>query len=121
MTDADKRERIIAAAYDVLSQKGFDKASTKEIAMTAGVAQGLINYYFPSKDQLFAEVFRRETKKYCTNIHRTIPETNGPITPESIPEFLEIPKRRALEEPQWSRLRYELFAIGLRMKKRATR
>jgi AcrR family transcriptional regulator len=115
MTDADKRDRIIAAAYEVLSQKGYDRASTKEIATTAGVAQGLINYYFPSKDQLYAEVFRRETKRYCDSIDQLIDfQRKGPLTVESIAELLEVPKRRAIEEPEWFRLRYELFAIGLR-------
>lgn len=114
MTDADKRDRIIAAAYDVLSEKGYDKASTKEIANTAGVAQGLINYYFPSKDLLFAEVFRRETEKYCESFNSLIVVDDKPLTVENISELLEVPKSRALEEPDWFRLRYELFAIGLR-------
>ncbi|QJD86583.1 TetR/AcrR family transcriptional regulator [Cohnella herbarum] len=115
MTDADKRDRIIAAAYTVLSEKGYDKASTKEIANTAGVAQGLINYYFPSKDLLFAEVFRRETQKYCEAFLPLLPgEDVGPLTFDAIGKMLEIPKSRALQEPEWFRLRYELFAIGLR-------
>lgn len=113
--DTDKRDRIIAAAYDVLSEKGYDKASTKEIASTAGVAQGLINYYFPSKDLLFAEVFRRETKKYCEAFQVTLSHFQGKqVTIETIAEMLEVPKSKALEEPEWFRLRYELFAIGLR-------
>jgi AcrR family transcriptional regulator len=114
MTDADKRPRIIAAAYNVLSEKGYDKASTKEIANTAGVAQGLINYYFPSKDLLFAEVFRRETEKYCKSLDGLIEVEGRPLNLESISGVLEIPKSRALKEPEWLRLRYELFAIGLR-------
>jgi AcrR family transcriptional regulator len=114
MTDADKRNRIIAAAYNVLSEKGYDKASTKEIANTAGVAQGLINYYFPSKDLLFAEVFRRETEKYCKSLDGLIAVEGRPLNLESISGLLEIPKSRALKEPEWLRLRYELFAIGLR-------
>lgn len=114
MTDADKRDRIIAAAYDVLSEKGYDRASTKEIAKTAGVAQGLINYYFPSKDLLFAEVFRRETERYCS-LFSSMKEFGGkPLTPELIAAMLEVPKQRAVEDDDWFRLRYELFAIGLR-------
>lgn len=116
MTDADKKDRIISAAYDVLSEKGYDKASTKEIANTAGVAQGLINYYFPSKDLLFAEVFRQEMKKYCESFDGLNDFGDQPVTVnlELIAQLLEIPKKRAIEEPEWFRLRYELFAIGLR-------
>jgi AcrR family transcriptional regulator len=115
MSDQDKREKIIAAAYNVLSVKGYDLASTKEIARTAGVAQGLINYYFPSKDLLFAEVFRRETTKYC-DIFEPLKNAIGdkPLTIEAIKELLELPKTMAIKEPDWYRLRYELSAIGLR-------
>jgi AcrR family transcriptional regulator len=115
MSDQDKREKIIAAAYNVLSVKGYDLASTKEIARTAGVAQGLINYYFPSKDLLFAEVFRRETAKYCDTFE-PLKDVVGdkPLTIEAIKELLELPKTKAILEPDWYRLRYELSAIGLR-------
>lgn len=115
MTDADKRERIITAAYEVLSKQGYDRASTKEIASAAGVAQGLINYYFQSKDLLFAEVFRREAERYCSSIDKLLDfERKGPLNVESIAGLLEVPKQRAIEDPEWSKLRYELFAIGLR-------
>ncbi|MFC5407442.1 TetR/AcrR family transcriptional regulator [Cohnella soli] len=114
MTDADKRDKIIAAAYTVLSEKGYDKASTKEIASTAGVAQGLINYYFSSKDLLFAEVFRRQTERFCASFDHLIPNTATSLTREAIGELLEASKKKVIEDVDWFRLRYELFAIGLR-------
>lgn len=114
MTDADKRDRIIAAAYEVLSEKGYDKASTKEIASTAGVAQGLINYYFSSKDLLFAEVFRRQTINFCASFDDLIEPGGSELTPESILKLLGVSKNMAHEEQNWFRLRQELFAIGLR-------
>jgi AcrR family transcriptional regulator len=117
MADVDKRDRIIAAAYEVLSEKGYDRASTKEIASTAGVAQGLINYYFPSKDLLFAEVFRRETEKYCKSFGVLKEFSDKPLTPDVLEEILDFPKSRAIEDPDWFRLHYELVAIGLRNEK----
>jgi AcrR family transcriptional regulator len=114
MSDQDKREKIIAAAYNVLSVKGYDLASTKEIARTAGVAQGLINYYFPSKDLLYAEVFRRETAKYCDTFEPLKKVDGKPITTEIIKFLLEEPKTRVISDPDWYRLRAELSAIGLR-------
>lgn len=114
MSDLDKREKIIAAAYNVLSVKGYDLASTKEIARTAGVAQGLINYYFPSKDLLFAEVFRSETAKYCETFEPLKLVEGKPLTSEIIKILLDEPKTRAIIDPDWYRLRAELVAIGLR-------
>lgn len=114
MADMDKRERIIAAAYDVLSEQGYDRASTKEIANAAGVAQGLINYYFSSKELLFAEVFRRETDKYCGSFNNLRAYGALKLDTAVLREILRAPQERTLEEPGWFRLRSELAALGLR-------
>ena len=47
------RERILAAALDLFSERGFDGASTREIAARAEVTQPLLNYHFTSKDELW--------------------------------------------------------------------
>jgi TetR/AcrR family transcriptional regulator len=47
------RVAILAAALDVFSERGFDGASTREIASRAGVTQPLLNYHFSSKDELW--------------------------------------------------------------------
>jgi AcrR family transcriptional regulator len=47
------RERIVSAAIAVFAEKGFDAASTRNIAERAGTDQGLLTYHFPSKDKLW--------------------------------------------------------------------
>jgi AcrR family transcriptional regulator len=47
------RERILTAALDLFSELSFDGATTREIAARAGVTQGLLNYHFSSKDELW--------------------------------------------------------------------
>ena len=47
------RERIVEAAVEVFTEKGFEGASTREIARRAGTNQGLITYHFRSKDALW--------------------------------------------------------------------
>ncbi len=47
------RERILAAALDQFSELSFEGATTREIAARAGVTQGLLNYHFSSKDELW--------------------------------------------------------------------
>jgi|SRR5579871_145821 len=49
----ETRERILAAALELFSDRGFDGASTREIAARAGVTQPLLNYHFTSKDELW--------------------------------------------------------------------
>jgi len=52
----DTRDKILQAAFTVLSRQGYENASIKEIAEEAGVAQGLVHYYFKSKQQLVVAV-----------------------------------------------------------------
>lgn len=47
-----RRNQILDAAATVFAEKGFHRASTKEIAQTAGVAEGTIYNYFESKQDL---------------------------------------------------------------------
>jgi TetR/AcrR family transcriptional regulator len=47
------RDRILAAAVDLFSEKSFDGASTREIATRAGVTQPLVSYHYKSKDDLW--------------------------------------------------------------------
>src|SRR5436309_91552 len=56
---AETRERIVAAAIDQLADGGYASASVQAVASRAGVATGSLYRHFPSKSELFAEVFRR--------------------------------------------------------------
>jgi TetR/AcrR family transcriptional regulator len=47
------RARIGEAAGKAFAEKGFEGASTREIAAAAGVEQGLLTYHFPTKDELW--------------------------------------------------------------------
>ena len=47
------RERILTAALDLFSEVSFDGARTRDIATRADVTQGLLNYHFSSKEELW--------------------------------------------------------------------
>ncbi|MEV4202408.1 TetR family transcriptional regulator [Micromonospora globbae] len=47
------REAILDAARAAFAERGFDAASIRAIAGTAGVDPALVHHYFGSKDQLF--------------------------------------------------------------------
>ena len=47
------RDKIVGAALDVFTDKGFEAASTRQIAVQVGVNHGLIRYYFGTKRQLW--------------------------------------------------------------------
>src|SRR5580692_6264997 len=47
-----KRERLVAAARQVLHEQGVERTTLADIALAAGVPVGNVYYYFKTKDQL---------------------------------------------------------------------
>lgn len=50
--DIIKKEKIIDAAVKVFLQKGFEKATVREIAREAGITTGAIYHHYRNKDEL---------------------------------------------------------------------
>jgi TetR/AcrR family transcriptional regulator, transcriptional repressor for nem operon len=51
-----KRERLVAAAVQLLHQGGIERTTLAEIAKLAGVPAGNVYYYFKTKDDVIAAV-----------------------------------------------------------------
>ena len=47
------RDRILDAARDEFSERGYDKTSVRGIAKAAGVDSALVHHYFGTKEQVF--------------------------------------------------------------------
>jgi AcrR family transcriptional regulator len=54
----DTREAILEAARGEFAGKGYDGASVRGIARTAGVDPSLVHHYFGSKEQVFVAAMR---------------------------------------------------------------
>jgi AcrR family transcriptional regulator len=52
------RERLLAAARELIETGGYGSASVAAIAERTGVAAATLYRHFPSKEELFIEVFR---------------------------------------------------------------
>lgn len=50
----ETRERILAAAREEFSARGYDRTSVRSIARAAGVDAALVHHYFGTKEQVFA-------------------------------------------------------------------
>src|ERR1035438_410395 len=59
----DRRQQLLESALDLFSRKGFEGATTKEIAAAAGVTEAIIFRHFPSKQALYQAVldYRHES------------------------------------------------------------
>lgn len=63
-TTEDRREQILDAALQVFANKGFDRASNKDIAQEAGITTGLIYHYFASKGELLKTLLEERSPIY---------------------------------------------------------
>ena len=50
---ADTRDRILTAAREEFSERGYEKTSVRGIAKAAGVDSALVHHYFGTKEQVF--------------------------------------------------------------------
>ncbi len=55
----ETRTRILEAALAVFRERGFERATMREIATAAGVAVGAAYYYFESKDAIVMAFYER--------------------------------------------------------------
>jgi AcrR family transcriptional regulator len=53
---AARREQILKTALGLFAAQGFDATSTRQIAKEAGIAEGLIFHYFPTKASLLTAI-----------------------------------------------------------------
>lgn len=66
------RSRIIEAAYELFSEKGFAKTATREIAERAGVAELTLFRHFQSKNNIIQQVLLHYSP--AVRIEETLPE-----------------------------------------------
>src|SRR5262245_14920229 len=57
---AQARERLVAAALDLLREGGWREVQMSSVAAAAGLSTGAIYLHFPSKTQLLSEVYRTQ-------------------------------------------------------------
>lgn len=102
---SENRRRILEAARTLVAQGGFRNASVARVAAAAGLATGTVYRYFPSKAELFTEVFRTVVQREV-DVVDDVAAAAGPI-PERIAAAVTNFARRALANP---RLAYALLA-----------
>ena len=103
---AETRERIVTAARELIAEGGYVAAQIAAVADRAGVAVGTVYRHFPSKSDLFAEVFREASQHEVDAMREAIHATSGPAA-ERIAAGIEVFARRAL---RGKRLAWALLA-----------
>jgi AcrR family transcriptional regulator len=106
-----RRVQIIEAATRVLSRQGYTDTSLKEIAREAGVAPGLLHYYFDSKEELLLEVVQVLDRDLTETWKRAVADIEDPL--ERIVAALDAAEARCAQRPESWRLMFDLYMLGL--------
>ncbi|MGH7790000.1 MAG: TetR/AcrR family transcriptional regulator [Candidatus Binatia bacterium] len=67
----------MTAAEEVFAAKGFEGASTREIAAAAGVNISSLHYHWESKETLYVAVFENIYDRIVELVHGSIPEASA--------------------------------------------
>lgn len=105
-------DAILAAALDAFAELGFEGASTRQIAAAAGLEQGHLSYYFPSKDDLWREMLLSFQDRFYAVIDEAVaaaPEGTAVERARCIlPPFL----RYFAEHGKLSRIMLQQFSVS---------
>ena len=109
---ADIIESVLAAASQVLDERGLDGFTTNQVAERAGVSIGSLYQYFPNKDALLAELARRlerrpptvEAEVHRPNPSRRIRTPSGPTRPWGRKPAWYRPMAKGPQEPAGNNL-----------------
>lgn len=92
------RERIVDAALAQVAEGGYGSAGVQGVAARAGVAVGSVYRHFPSKAELFSEVFSRAARRELAVVAEVAAEHGGSAA-DRIARAAEAFCRRALAGP----------------------
>lgn len=81
----EMRERLLAAAEAVFAEQGFQAGTTKAITQRAGVADGLLFHYFPTKTDLLLAVLARDPLK--PEVERLLAELGDAPVAKALPRM----------------------------------
>jgi AcrR family transcriptional regulator len=101
------RDRLLAAAQELVEEGGYAAASVAAIAERAGVAAGTLYRHWPSKGELFAELFRVVCDREVAAMEAVGLATRDLAHVEQVAEVLATFAERALRNP---RLAWALIA-----------
>jgi len=70
MSGDERRQQLIDAALHLFATNGFRGTTTKAIAQAAGVSEGIIFRYFPTKEDLYTAILNHKVRQQ--GIDRTL-------------------------------------------------
>lgn len=106
----DRRSQILEAARTVLSRQGYAETSTKDIAAEAGVAPGLLHYYFESKEEILVRVVEDLAHEISASHRGAVQAVADPL--EAVALAMDKAAERCTQ-PGFCRLLLDAYSLAL--------
>lgn len=106
-----RRGAIVQAAAAVWGRQGYSATSLKDVAREAGVAPGLLHYYFASKEELLGAVVEELDRLLAESWRRALSGVEEPL--ERIVAALDALESEWARRPELRRLLAEVYVAGL--------
>lgn len=111
----EKVNRILSAALEVLSKKGYENTTINDIADSAKLSRGLLHYYFADKEDLVAQAM---SSGFGAMWDSSIGAIQNSRSAESLADgMIEVLKKNIRENPDFSALLFEMWVSGRRSAK----
>ncbi|HMQ56915.1 MAG TPA: TetR/AcrR family transcriptional regulator [Rhizobiaceae bacterium] len=67
-----RRQQLIEATIVTLARRGYARTTMTDVAVTAGLSHGLVNFHFETKEKLLTETLQYLAKEYRDNWVRAL-------------------------------------------------
>ena len=72
-----RREQLIEATIDTIARRGFSRTTLSQVARKAKMSQGIVNFYFQTKEILLQETLRFLAEEYEAIWKRAVARTGA--------------------------------------------
>ncbi|GAB6172176.1 TetR/AcrR family transcriptional regulator [Paradesulfitobacterium aromaticivorans] len=111
MEKMNQSQKILLAAFECISSKGYANVSLRDIADGAGVVLSQLNYYYKNKEGLLTEVIKMMMQKYLQEVEDHL--RNGTTAKEKISSLIIYFQEMLEENPKLFRLLYDFSGMAL--------
>lgn len=109
--ELSQSQRILDAAFQCISTRGYANVSLRDIAEEAGVVLSQLNYYYKNKEGLFTEVVKMLAQQYLREIEEIL--KNGESGSEKIACLIRYFQSMLRNSPELFKLLFDLSSMAL--------
>lgn len=114
MAREDTRNRIVDVTADIILEKGYDGARTRDIAAKSGVSEATVFKYFSSKEELMKHLITSMVNKFTSESRIIIGRTIKDFSNQGKASFKELLKSIITERINYFMTENKLLKIIVR-------